>query len=154
MVESHAERSRAAKKGARTRKRNEERKERTPRHYGSRIRSGYRKRVAKAKPIEMALFALLGYKGIQLAVDGIGADKWLYDNVKIFHDLKDKAGVGDGGSFVAKLVGTAVGADAGYKSLKSGKISNKALNIELPLALGGLLDPEPKTGSGSSSGRW
>lgn len=148
MPESKTKRKRAARKGWKTREADARghvrRVTTTARRYVGRAR----KRVAKPKLVQMALLALAGW----------GTGKAIDSTFDVFIESKfpqlAAAAAAKGmttGNFIGKLLGAGLGGDAVYKSVKSGKVSGKALNLELPYAVGTFMDMAKGTASSTSS---
>lgn len=157
MVESKKERSKASKRGWRTRERDSKSRTSYRTRVVERARSA-RRRVAKPKLIEMLLFGGAGYLAGN-ALNNTGVSGYLYQHNKFFKEFVDTGYsiapnkfANGGGSGLMAVLGLGVGADAIYKSSKTGKLSGKALNMELPFAIGAILDP-PKS-NGSSGSDW
>lgn len=126
------------------------------------MKRGYRRARSKMdKPslFKMALFGIAGYfTGAALNVTGL--PQILYNKSGTFASIRNASGIPAGnagdGQFIAKLLGAGVGADAIYKSMKSGRVSDKQMNVELPYAIGAILDGPSSLGSNGngSSGRY
>lgn len=109
--------------------------------------------MGKIKWGEAGLMALAGYfSGLALYKSGVAP--YLYEKSPQFQEFVNATGAPNSGMATAKGLGVVVGAKALY-DIFSGKNKDKALNMELPFAIGAILDPKSEYDSSKTTGgRW
>lgn len=110
----------------------------------------------KVNLLEAALFALAGYMtGTALKSSGIGptVGTALANRSSTMGQFLYHEGSGDPSEQMTKLIGTGVGAKSIYDVMKKGgRIDKKTLSVEIPYAIGAILDPVK--GASTSGQRW
>ena len=107
--------------------------------------------LGKMKWGEAIVMGVAGYlSGVALYKSGVAP--YLYQTQPKFAEFVNATGAPNSGMASAKALGLVVGAKGIYDVFKGDK--SKALNIELPFAIGAILDPKSEYAKTPSGQRW
>ena len=107
--------------------------------------------LGKIKWGEAALMGVAGYlSGVALYKSGVAP--YLYATQPKFAEFVNATGAPNSGMASAKALGLIVGAKGIYDVFKGDK--SRALNLEIPFAIGAILDPKSEYGKTPSGQRW